>query len=171
MPLDAPLLIRDEKRLFILGLIYFRIGSKVSWQGKISHIVDLANANTPLSMPRWTYAKVEYALRWLKKEGWITSSRPARNKPLVYTRKRPSDLLPFPEIKEPKVEVVEVLQIEESAPAVSLDGWKEFKSWSERSLSKSTYSQISSLSSPELLKGSSRIIWINWLEKQNKAVI
>ncbi|PJZ87013.1 hypothetical protein [Leptospira levettii] len=123
MPLDAPLLIRDEKRLFILGLIYFRIGSKESWQGRINHIVELANANTPLSMPRWTYAKVDYALRRLRKEGWIYASRPARNKALVYSRTRPTDVLPFPEIKEPKVEMVKVQPIETSDPPVSFDEW------------------------------------------------
>lgn len=171
MPLDAPLRIRDDKRLFILGLIYFRIGSKGSWQGRINHIVALANENTPLDLPRWTYAKVDYALRWLRKEGWILASRPARNKALVYSRTRPTDILPFLEIEEPKVEVVNIQYEVVTNPVVSLEGWAEFKSWSERSLSKSTYSQISSLSSPELLKGSSRLIWTSWLEKQNKEAI
>ncbi|TGM35699.1 hypothetical protein EHQ75_16040 [Leptospira levettii] len=123
MPLDAPLRIRDEKRLFILGLIYFRIGSKDSWQGRINHIVALANENTPLGMPRWTYAKVDYALRWLRKEGWIHASRPARNKALVYSRSRPSDILPFPEIEKPKVEIVKVQPIEVTESVISFEDW------------------------------------------------
>lgn len=127
MPLDAPLRIRSGRRLFILGLIYFRIGSKESWQGRIKHIVDLANENTPLGMPRWTYAMVDYDLRWLRKEGWVHASRPARNKALVYSRTRPTDILPFPDIQEPKVEVVKV-QPMELVSDVSFDEWmKEIK--------------------------------------------
>ncbi|TGL35579.1 MULTISPECIES: hypothetical protein [Leptospira] len=128
MPLDAPLLIQNKNRLFILGLIYFRIGSKDSWQGRINHIVELANANTPLNMPRWTYAKVDYALRWLRKEGWIQASRPARNKALVYTRSRPGDVLPFKEVSEPKVQIIKVEPKEEITHSVSFDDWmKEFE--------------------------------------------
>ncbi|TGM22007.1 hypothetical protein [Leptospira meyeri] len=123
MPLDAPLRIRDSKRLFILGLVYLRIGSKDSWQGRINHIVDLANENTPLDMPRWTYAKVDYALRWLRKEGWIQTSRPARNKALVYSRTRPTDILPFPVIEEPKVEIVKIQPMEVLTQDVSFDEW------------------------------------------------
>lgn len=44
--------------------------------------------------------------------------------------------------------------------------WEEFKIWSERSLSKSTYFQIASISSPDFLQGASRLIWKNWMEKQ-----
>lgn len=45
--------------------------------------------------------------------------------------------------------------------------WEEFKKWSERSLSKSTSFQITSISSPDFLQGASRLIWNHWMEKQN----
>ncbi|MGE8723264.1 helix-turn-helix domain-containing protein [Leptospira terpstrae] len=45
--------------------------------------------------------------------------------------------------------------------------WEEFKSWSERTLSKSTHSQISNLPSPEFLQGALHLIWKNWMETQN----
>lgn len=45
--------------------------------------------------------------------------------------------------------------------------WEEFKSWSERTLSKSTHSQISNLPSPESLQGALNLIWKNWMETQN----
>lgn len=44
--------------------------------------------------------------------------------------------------------------------------WEEFKSWSERTLSKSTSCQIANITSPEFLQGASLLIWKNWMEKQ-----
>ncbi|WP_040507287.1 helix-turn-helix domain-containing protein [Leptospira wolbachii] len=44
--------------------------------------------------------------------------------------------------------------------------WEEFKNWSEKTLSKSTYCQISNLSSPESLQGALSLIWENWKETQ-----
>jgi len=101
MPLDAPLHIRSQGRLFILGIVLFKIGGNEVWQGRINKLVELANANTPANLPRWTYAKVDYALRWLRKEGWLRAERPARNKPLVYYKSHPSDLLQFEEKQGP----------------------------------------------------------------------
>ncbi|EMY68110.1 helix-turn-helix domain-containing protein [Leptospira vanthielii] len=45
--------------------------------------------------------------------------------------------------------------------------WEEFKSWSEKTLSKSTHNQISNLPSPEALQGALSLIWKNWIETQN----
>lgn len=108
MPLDAPLQIRSQERLFMLGIVLYKIGGKGSWQGNINKLVELANAKTPLRLPRWTYAKVDYALRWLRKEGWLRAERPARNKPLVYYKSHPDDLLQF----EEKIDPVEITLVE-----------------------------------------------------------
>lgn len=102
MPLSAPLYIRCPNKLFIYGLLLFKIGNQGSWSGRINKIVEIANENTPLSQKRWTYARVDYILRWLRKEGWIKADRPARNKALVYSASKPTDVLPM---EEPKTEV------------------------------------------------------------------
>lgn len=111
MPLSAPLYIRCPKKLFIYGIILFKIGNQKTWSGNLSKIVEIANENTPLNQPRWTYAKVDYILRWLRKEGWIHAERPARNKPLVYSIGKPTGILPM---TEPAHEV----QIQKAEPVI-----------------------------------------------------
>jgi hypothetical protein len=108
MPLDAPLHIRNQNRLFILGIVYFRIGGNESWQGRINKIVELANEMTPLNLPRWTYSRVEYALRKLREEGWLRVERPARNRALVYYKSHPLQVLPFKAEPKPEVQIVNV---------------------------------------------------------------
>lgn len=116
MPLNAPIMIRCPNRLFIYGIVNFKIGNQGSWCGRINKIVEIANEYTPSNLPRWTYARVDYALRWLRKEGWLYAERPARNKPLVYYRDAPKDILPFKEeAKKPEVNIIKV------EPVISLD--------------------------------------------------
>ncbi|MCW7492495.1 helix-turn-helix domain-containing protein [Leptospira sp. 2 VSF19] len=50
------------------------------------------------------------------------------------------------------------------------NSWDEFKIWSETTLSKSTYHQISKLSSPDFLQGTLNLIWKNWMETQNPSM-
>ncbi|TGK54896.1 helix-turn-helix domain-containing protein [Leptospira kanakyensis] len=46
--------------------------------------------------------------------------------------------------------------------------WDEFKNWGSKNLSKSTYFQITNLSSPDSLHGSLNLIWKQWLETKSK---
>ncbi|TGK77550.1 helix-turn-helix domain-containing protein [Leptospira noumeaensis] len=46
--------------------------------------------------------------------------------------------------------------------------WDEFKNWSEKTLSKSTYFEIACLPSPESLQGSLILIWKQWLETKSQ---
>jgi len=110
MPLSAPLHIRCPNKLFIYGLILFKIGGNESWTGRINKIVEIANENTPFNQPRWTYSRVDYALRWLRREGWLNAARPARNKPLVYSKSSPVDVLLMAE-SSPIVETINVAPV------------------------------------------------------------
>ncbi|PJZ43873.1 helix-turn-helix domain-containing protein [Leptospira brenneri] len=47
------------------------------------------------------------------------------------------------------------------------NSWEEFKIWSEKTLSKTTYFQIAQFPSPESLQGSLRLIWKQWLESKS----
>lgn len=105
MPLSAPLHVRCPNKLFILNLIYFRIGQNESWQINLKRLVDLANEYTPHNQKRWTYGRVKYAVAQLKKLGWLRSERPNRYRGLLYFRSTPTDLLPL----EPKpVNIIKV---------------------------------------------------------------
>lgn len=115
MPLDAPLHIRCPNKMFIYGLILFKIGGNASWSGRINKIVEIANEMTPIKHGKWTYAKVDYALRWLRKEGWLYAERPARNKALVYRSSRPTDVLPM-ETGLEKALASPVIEPEQKAP-------------------------------------------------------
>ncbi|TGN20793.1 hypothetical protein [Leptospira idonii] len=169
MPLDAPLHIRNPRRLYLLNIIYFKIGGNSEWTGRIETIVQIANEFTPLSEPQWTKHQVEYALKELRKSGWISAYRKGRNKPMTYMRSRPEDVLPLSvkESKPTKLRMVAVdptkeVFLKQKIESPEQDVWKEFQDWSRGKVSDSTYQSIRESKHSSELPGRISQIWLSW---------
>ncbi len=182
MPLDAPLHIRNPRRLYLLNIIYFKIGGNTGWTGRIETIVAIANEYTPISQPQWTRHQVDYALRELKKSGWIVTQRKGRNKPMTYLRSRPQDLLINLEEKvnkppiETKVPMIKhynfetYKQIGESRTRKSdVNVWEEFQLWSKGKVSSSTYQSIIESKQSSDLPDRISNIWNQWQNTKKSA--
>ncbi|TGK86168.1 helix-turn-helix domain-containing protein [Leptospira montravelensis] len=101
-----------------------------------------------------------------------TFTKPLEKNPIVKTE---TDRISFPS-RFPKKSNAGLEKIQPSYTSTikvhtnvqNKPSWEEFKSWSEKSLSISTYTQISRLTSPDFLQGTLSLIWKNWMETQNK---
>jgi len=145
------------------------------WTGRIETIVSIANEYTPLSEPQWTRNQVEYALKELRKSGWIATERKGRNKPMSYMRSRPQDLLINLEEKkikppmETKVKTSKRYNFENKVVIVphtvsKTDDkiWEEFQVWSRGKVSVSTYQFIIESKQSSDLPDRISNIWSKW---------